>query len=257
MQLPTVYITGAPVTALPFDEQIAAMISWAKQRTGKVVCVANVHMLMESRWNANLRAVLEGADLITPDGMPLVWMMRWLGVKSQDRVAGMDIFLAVCREAANQNISIYLLGSTPDVLNKIQEKINEDFPGLDLAGIESPPFRPMTTTEDGDLVDRINSSGAGITFVSLGCPKQECWMAEHYGRVQSVMIGVGGVFPVYSGDKKQAPKWIRDSGLEWLFRLLQEPKRLFGRYLRTIPPFIWFAFQQISLKHFQQRSIKS
>jgi N-acetylglucosaminyldiphosphoundecaprenol N-acetyl-beta-D-mannosaminyltransferase len=257
IKLPNLPVTGTPVTALPLRQQIEVMIAWARQNSSRVVCVANVHMLMESRWNAELRVVLESADLITPDGMPLVWMMRALGASDQDRVAGLDIFLAVCEKAVKHNISIYLLGSTQDILNKMLVKLEHQFPGLKIAGVESPPFRPMTQVEDHELIERINHSGAGVTFVALGCPKQECWMAAHHGKIKSVMVGVGAVFPVYAGLKKHAPKWVREIGLEWLYRLIQEPKRLFWRYLTTIPPFIWFALQQLGFERNHQRSLKS
>ncbi|MEM8569224.1 MAG: WecB/TagA/CpsF family glycosyltransferase, partial [Bacteroidota bacterium] len=229
MNLPTVNVTGTEITALPFKEQIDTMISWTKNRSSRIVCVANVHMLMESRKNKSLRRVLENADLVTPDGMPIVWVMRSLGIRNQDRVAGLDIFLAICRQAIENDISIYLLGSTQDVLSKMKSRLEREFPALKVAGIESPPFRPLTEIEDVELVERINKSGANIIFISLGCPKQECWMQEHLGKVNSVMIGVGAVFPVYAGEKKYAPKWVRESGLEWSYRLLQEPRRLFGR----------------------------
>lgn len=251
MQLPKVDVIGTSVTALPFEEQIDIMLDWAMQGLSKVVCVANVHMLMESRWNANLRDVLERADLITPDGMPLVWMMRSLGIKAQDRVAGMDIFISICKKSSKQNIPVYLLGSTQEVLEKMRDKLKIDFPEINLVGLESPPFRPLTEIEDTELVKRVNDSGAGFIFVSLGCPKQECWMAAHQSKIKSVMIGVGGVFPVYAGVKKYAPKWIRESGLEWLYRLTQEPRRLWKRYWKTIPPFIWLAFIQLSSQTIQ------
>ena len=256
MQLPKIDVIGAPVTALSFKDQIDVMISWAKLRSSKVVCVANVHMLMESRWDERLRQILEKADLITPDGMPLVWVMQALGLKNQDRVAGMDIFLAVCRESIKQNIAVYFLGSTQDVLNKMSARLQQEFPGLRVAGMESPPFRPLMATEDVELINRINNSGAGLTFVSLGCPKQEYWMAAHHEKIESVMVGVGAVFPVYAGVKKHAPKWVRYGGLEWLYRLAQEPRRLFGRYFKTIPPFIWLALQQVSSQNKQNRSLK-
>ena len=246
MQLPQVEVTGAPVTALSFKEQIEVMMFWAQRRISKVVCVANVHMLMEARQNTDLRTALERADLITPDGMPLVWMMRSLGFKAQDRVAGMDIFLAVCKQSIEHGVPIYLLGSTQDVLDKMEARLNREFPGLQLAGLESPPFRPLTEAEDAELVERINRSGAGFLFVSLGCPKQECWMTAHHCKIKAVMVGIGGVFPVYAGIQKYAPKWVRDHGLEWLYRLIQEPRRLLGRYLSTIPPFILLAFHQVS-----------
>ncbi|MEM9806698.1 MAG: WecB/TagA/CpsF family glycosyltransferase [Cyanobacteria bacterium P01_D01_bin.56] len=248
MQLPTIDVAGTPIAALPFENQVEIMLGWAKRGLSRMVCVANVHMVMESHWHSDLSSVLESADLVTPDGMPLVWMMRLQGAKNQDRVAGMDIFLSLCRQATEANISVYLLGSTQDVLFKMQARLQKDFPDLKLTGAESLPFRPLTANEDRELIERVNCSGAGLTFVSLGCPKQERWMADHHGKIRSVMVGVGGVFPVYAGLKKHAPKWIRESGLEWLYRLIQEPRRLWKRYWKTIPPFIWLAFQQVKLK---------
>ncbi len=229
------------------------MLSWAQQNSSRVVCVTNVHMVMESHWNPALRRILETSDINTPDGMPIVWVMKALGVRDQERVAGMDIFLAVCERCERENVSLYLLGSTPDVLEKMEGKLKQEFPGLELAGTESPPFRPLTDTEDAELIERINRSGAGLTFVSLGCPKQEYWMMKHKGDVQSVMVGVGAVFPVYAGVQKWAPKWVRYGGLEWLYRLKQEPKRLWKRYFQTIPPFMWLALQQIMQRSVQQR----
>ncbi|MGD1858555.1 MAG: WecB/TagA/CpsF family glycosyltransferase [Leptolyngbyaceae cyanobacterium] len=256
MSLPTVNVTGTKITALPFKEQISTIIRWTNKRSSRIICVANVHMLMDSRKNKNLQRALENADLITPDGMPIVWVMRSLGIRNQDRVAGLDIFLAVCHQAIRNNVSIYLLGSTQDVLSKMKVRLKHEFPSLKLAGMESPPFRPLTKVEDIELIERINRSGAGITFISLGCPKQECWMHEHLGKINSVMIGVGAVFPVYAGEKRYAPKWIRESGLEWLYRLLQEPRRLFRRYLRTIPPFIWLALQQVGTQKKQRQLLR-
>ncbi|MDB9526414.1 WecB/TagA/CpsF family glycosyltransferase [Oscillatoria sp. CS-180] len=245
MNFPKVEVTGTPVTALTLGEQISVMVDWAKRRCSKVVCVANVHMLMESRWNQSFSSILAKADLVTPDGMPLVWVMRKIGAKSQDRVAGMDIFQSVCDKAVQEGLSVYLFGSTPPVLSKMQERLKQDYPDLKLAGVESPPFRALTESENAAIAQRINASGAGFTFVSLGCPKQEIWMEDQRGKVNSVMIGVGAVFPVYARVKKHAPKWVRESGLEWFYRLLQEPRRLFGRYLKTIPPFVWLAFRQL------------
>ena len=245
MQLPSIEVIDVSITALTLNEQVELMVNWAKQRLSKVVCVANVHMLVESHRDAQLRTVMDGADLVTPDGMPLVWMMRSLGRKSQDRVAGMDIFVAVCEWCERENVSIYLIGSTQRVLDKMEARLRKDFPNLEVAGLESPPFRPLSEEEESETTARINSSGAGFTFVSLGCPKQERWMADHYGKLNSVMVGVGAVFPVYAGVQKHAPKWIRELGFEWLYRLLQEPKRLSGRYLSTIPPFVYLAIKQL------------
>lgn len=246
MSFPSINLTGTPVTALPLEAQVKVVLYWAKRFSSRVVCLANVHMLMESRWDCTFRQVLENADLVTPDGMPLVWMLRAMGIKNQDRVAGMDFFLRACQQAADQGIQIYLLGSTQDVLDRMQNRLKLDFPSLSLAGAESPPFHPLTPAEDQDLVQRINASSAGLTFVALGCPKQERWMVDHKDRVRSVMVGVGAVFEVYAGTKKHAPRLVRSLGLEWLYRLVQEPRRLWKRYWKTIPPFILLAVQQVA-----------
>jgi len=243
--LPTRKVLDFSITALRFDEQVQTIINWAKTRESKTVCVANVHMLMEAYWSLDFANVLRSADLVTPGGMPLVWMMRRMGAHYQDRVAGMDILLALCELAQTQNISILFLGSQSEILSKMRKKLDKEFPQLKIAGMEPLPFSPLTETEDEALMKKINSSGAGIVLISLGCPKQEIWMAQHKGKIQAVMIGVGGVFPVYAGIRKRAPRIMRDLGLEWLYRWIQEPRRLLVRYTKTIPLFIWLAAKQL------------
>jgi N-acetylglucosaminyldiphosphoundecaprenol N-acetyl-beta-D-mannosaminyltransferase len=239
-------VIGFPITALPFDGQIALMMKWASNRLSKTVCVANVHMLMEAHTNPSFASILLEADLVTPDGMPLVWLMNLLGNHHQNRVAGMDILMALCEQMVCQNISVFFVGSTPEILKKIQQHLFEDFPTLQIAGMEPLPFRPLTPEEDNALIQKINQSGAGIVLVSLGCPKQEIWMNQHQGKIQAVMVGLGGVFPVYAGIHKRAPNWVRQLGFEWLYRLIQEPRRLWKRYLSTIPPFLYLAGVQLT-----------
>lgn len=234
-----------PISTLAFNSQIDLMINWAKQRHSKMVCVANVHMLVEAWENSNFESILKSADLVTPDGMPLVWMLNLLGDKQAERVAGMDIFLSVCKQAELNNLGVFLLGSSPEVLDKISQRLQIEFPNIKLVGTESPPFRPMDDSLDLDMVNRINASGARILFVALGCPKQEIWMAKYRDKIQAVMIGVGGVFPVYARLVKETPQFMQKSGLEWLFRLSQEPRRLWKRYATTIPIFIWLMLTQI------------
>jgi N-acetylglucosaminyldiphosphoundecaprenol N-acetyl-beta-D-mannosaminyltransferase len=241
----THYLIATPVSILDFDGQINLMMNWAKQCQSKMICVANVHMLVEASQNPDFADILKGADLTTPDGMPLVWMLRLLGARQVQRVAGMDIFLAVCKQAEANQISVFLLGSSSEVLGKISQRLKTEFPMIKIAGTDSPPFRPLDSTADMELVQTINASGTRILFVALGCPKQELWMAQHRDKIQSVMIGVGGVFPVYAGVLKETPKFMQKSGLEWLFRLSQEPKRLWKRYFTTIPIFIWLMLKQI------------
>lgn len=243
--LPTQKVLDFPITALRFDDQIQTILKWASTRESKIVCVANVHMLMEAHWNPEFANVLKNADLVTPDGMPLVWMMRQMGVHYQDRVAGMDIFLALCQLAKILNLSVFFLGSQIEILSQMRKRLDQEFPQLKIAAMEPLPFRPLTEIEDEALIQKINSSGAGIVLVSLGCPKQENWMAQHKGKIQAVMIGVGGVFPVYAGIQKRAPLIVRNLGLEWLYRWIQEPRRLWGRYIKTIPPFMWLATKQL------------
>ncbi|MBW4443068.1 MAG: WecB/TagA/CpsF family glycosyltransferase [Plectolyngbya sp. WJT66-NPBG17] len=237
-------IIGLPVTALPFAAQMAIILNWAKSWSSRYACIANVHMLVEGYRDSNFALVLETSDLVTPDGMPLVWMLRLMGVCNQDRVAGLDVLIALCRQAPEEGISVFFLGSNAPTLEKIKVRLEQDFPDLTIAGMESLPFRRMSAEEDEALIHRLNISRCGIVFVALGCPKQEIWMSQHKNRVQAVMIGIGGAFPVYAGIHKRAPQLVRSLGFEWLYRLVQEPQRLWTRYGSTIPIFLWLAFKQ-------------
>ena len=249
---PSRQIIGFPVTALPFKSQMATILEWAQHGLSKSVCIANVHMLVEAYRNSSFATVLQQADMVTPDGMPLVWMLRLLGSPKQDRVAGLDVLQALCSQATAKGVKVFFLGAQSEILNRMRLRLNQEFPDLQIAGMEPLPFRPMTATEDEALVEMLNQSGAGIVFVCLGCPKQEVWMANHKGRVNAVMIGLGGAFPVYAGIHKRAPGVVRSAGFEWLYRWLQEPRRLWGRYSSTIPIFIWLACKQLLIDQRQQ-----
>lgn len=238
-------VIGFPVTALSFDTQIDLMLRWASDRLSKTVCIANVHMLMEAHSNPEFASVLSNADMVTPDGMPLVWLMNFLGNHRQDRVAGMDVLLTLCRRMPANQVSVFFLGSERSTLNRIRARLKREFPSVRLAGMEPLPFRPLTAEEDAAVVDKINQSGAGIVLVSLGCPKQELWIHQHQGQIAAVMVGLGGAFPVFAGVHKWAPAWIRKSGFEWFYRLIQEPRRLWKRYFHTIPPFVYLATKQV------------
>lgn len=242
---PAESVIGFPVASLCFRDQISLMMEWAKGKLSKVVCIANVHMLIEAHRDQGFAPILSSADLITPDGMPLVWMLKLQGVRQQDRVAGLDVMLALCEKASADGVSMFFLGSQSVILEQMRARLEREFPDLKIAGMESLPFRPMTVAEDEAIVQKLNQSGAGILFLSLGCPKQEKWMSAHKDRVQMVMIGVGGVFPVYAGIQRRAPRVVRLAGFEWLYRLLQEPQRLWGRYAGTIPIFLWLALKQL------------
>lgn len=246
--IPKKELLNVPVTCLPFDEQIMLMLRWAKMRCSKVVCLANVHMLMEAYWHTSFKNVLHKADLVTPDGKPLVLMLRGLGVYNQNQVAGMDVFLNLCNLAESTNVSIYFLGSTNEILEKIRHKLEQEYPILKIAGMKAIPYvsiEDIYSNRDTELIEEINQSQAGIIFICLGCPKQEIWMSQYQGLINGVMIGVGAVFSMYIGINPRAPYWIQKLGLEWLYRLFQEPKRLWRRYGTTIPPFLYLAIKQL------------
>ena len=231
---PTATVVGVPVTALGFKDHVSLICKWAQGApTGRIVCVANVHMLVEAQRHRRFRGLLHRADLVTPDGMPLVWVMRSSRAPRQHRVAGMDLLPALCSVAERRRIPVYFLGSTEAVLGHMRKRLRAEHPQLSIVGMESPPFRPLTDEEDNALVRRINASGARIVFVSLGCPKQERWMHSHRKRIGAVMVGVGGAFPVYAGLQRRAPRLLRFLGLEWFYRLAREPRRLWKRYLIT------------------------
>lgn len=246
--IPKKEVINIPLTCVPFDEQMMLILRWAKTRASKAVCLANVHMLMEARRNPWYKKVLHQADLVTPDGKPLVMMLRRLGIMHQNQVAGMDVFENLCDLAEKAGISVYFLGSTPEILDKMKQRIAVDYPVLKVAGMKSIPFMSVDeirTSRDESLIEEVNNSGAGIIFVCLGCPKQEAWMAQYQGAIQGVMIGVGAVFAMYAGLTPRAPHLIQHAGMEWFYRLIQEPRRLWHRYSSTIPPFLYLASKQL------------
>jgi N-acetylglucosaminyldiphosphoundecaprenol N-acetyl-beta-D-mannosaminyltransferase len=246
--IPTKHVLDSPVTALRFDEQMLLILKWARTRKSKMVCLANVHMLMEAYWHKEFASVLKSADIVSPDGMPLVWMLRQLGMRGQDRVAGMDVFQRLCQLSSLSGVSVFFVGSDAETLTQMNLKLKQEFPTLEVAGLEPLPFRPLTPEEDAALIEKVNQSGAGLMMVCLGCPKQEYWMLQHLNKINAVMIGVGAVFALYAGLHKRAPRVVRNSGLEWFYRLVQEPKRLWKRYSQTIPPFILLASKQLTTK---------
>ncbi|MEL6931223.1 MAG: WecB/TagA/CpsF family glycosyltransferase [Cyanobacteria bacterium J06600_6] len=246
--IPTKKLLDIPITCLPFEEQIMLMLRWAKTRNSKAVCLANVHMLIEAYRNPDFASVLHQANLVTPDGKPLVLMLQRLGIKHQNQVSGMDVFLNLCDLAEQTGIKVYFLGSTQKILNKIKRNLDNEYPVLRVAGMKAIAkieTEDITKSYDWELINEINQSGAGIVFVCLGCPKQEIWISHYLGSINSVMVGVGAVFSMYAGINPRAPRWIQQVGMEWLYRLLQEPRRLWGRYSSTIPPFLYLASKEL------------
>jgi N-acetylglucosaminyldiphosphoundecaprenol N-acetyl-beta-D-mannosaminyltransferase len=238
-------IIGTNLDQATYSSSIELILSWASSHESRYACIANVHTIMEAYDVIDFKNLVNNADLVTPDGMPLVWMMRAKGVKHQERVYGPTLMLKVIESATREDIPVGFYGGAPRVLESLVKGMQVRYEGLNVAFSCSPPFRAMGPEEDAVIVEKINRSGTRILFVGLGCPKQEYWMSEHRGRVKAVMIGVGAAFDFHSGVKPQAPVWMQKMGLEWLFRLAVEPRRLWKRYLYHNPRFIFLAIGEL------------
>ncbi|MCB0455248.1 MAG: WecB/TagA/CpsF family glycosyltransferase [Aequorivita sp.] len=238
-------ILGMRVDSTNYNDATKKVIEWSNDNQGRYICISTVHMIMEGYDNPKYQIIVNNADLVTPDGMPLVWMLKALGVKDQQRVYGPDLTLHVCAAAEKQCIPVGFYGGMPASLSDLTINLQAKYPKLKIVYSHSPPFRPLTPEEDNAVVQAINASGARILFVGLGCPKQERWAAEHKGKVNAVMLAVGAAFDFHSGRVKQAPNWIQKAGMEWFFRLLMEPKRLWKRHLKHNPRFIALALLQL------------
>ncbi len=236
----TTDVLGVDVSAMTMAETIELLGAWREQRRSAYVTVTNVHTIMECQQDDELLRIHREADLVTADGMPLVWL-HWLGgLRNAERVYGPDLMLAVCQASRDAGWRHYFYGGGPGVADELAVRLQRKFPWLCVAGTHCPPFRELTPEEDDAVCQVINDSGADFVWVGLGAPKQERWMAEHHKRLPNkVLISVGAAFDFHAGQKAQAPRWMQRSGLEWLFRLATEPRRLGGRYLRTNPRFIW------------------
>ncbi len=215
-------------------------MEWGLKHIPSYVCFANVHMTIEAHKDPSFLAKLDKASLILADGKPIALACKILHRKNQERISGMDFTPRILKAANEKKATIFLYGSTNNVLEALRKKINEQYPSVKIGGVISPPF---TNKPDPallqDHIDQINQSGANMVFVSLGCPKQEKWMADNYSKINAVLLGVGGAFPVTAGIQQRSPKWMQDWSLEWLYRLKQEPRRMFKRYLYTNTYFIW------------------
>ncbi|WP_295750815.1 WecB/TagA/CpsF family glycosyltransferase [Undibacterium sp.] len=239
-------VLSAKIDTLSWETALQRLYLWASQKESRYVCICNAHSVVTAGQDTAFAEVVAQADMATPDGAPVAWMIRKQGFKAQQRINGPDLMWRYCALAATREESIYLYGATPETLLILQQRLLTAFPGLKIAGAYSPPFRALTDQEDADVVARINASGAGTVWVSLGCPKQELWMAAHRGRINAVMIGVGAAFDYHAGTIVRAPLWMQNSGLEWLHRLVSEPKRLWRRYLVTNSLFIAGAARQLT-----------
>jgi N-acetylglucosaminyldiphosphoundecaprenol N-acetyl-beta-D-mannosaminyltransferase len=232
-------VLGVAVSAIDMVGALAAIEGWIGGDRHDYVCVTGVHGVIESRRSPRLRAIHNAAGLVVPDGMPLVWLLRRAGYREADRVYGPDLMLAALARPALRDCRHFLYGSSPASIARLRRNLEARFPALRIAGAISPPFRPLSRAEDEAVVTAIDRSGAEIVWVGLSTPKQEIWMAEHRARLRAnVLIGVGAAFDMHAGLLRQAPRAMQRCGLEWLFRLAVEPRRLWRRYLRNNPRFI-------------------
>jgi N-acetylglucosaminyldiphosphoundecaprenol N-acetyl-beta-D-mannosaminyltransferase len=225
---------GVGVSVTTYDEATEVILGAVRRREPAVVACQAVHAVITASSDPILCRQVNSFELVTPDGQPVRWAMNLLyRTRLRGRVYGPELMLRVCRRLAEEKISIYLYGGSPAVIEKLRENLGRLCPDLVVAGYESPPFRPLTADEDRAVVERINGSGAGVVFLGLGCPKQDRFAYEHRSALKAVQVCVGAAFDFHAGVKKMAPAFMQRHGLEWLYRLAQEPRRLFHRYLTT------------------------
>ena len=237
------------VDVVDLNEVLNRVTILSSAQTSAYVCVSNVHMCMEVFDSNEYRNIINNADLVLPDGRPIFWSQKLLGHKKAQQVRGQDIMRVVCKSTGQKALNIGLYGGSSDeLLKQVVEKLSNDYSDIRITFAYSPPFTAITLEEDDEIIKKISESNVDILFVGIGCPKQERWMAQHKGKINCVMIGVGAAFDFIAGKKKHAPRWIQKIGLEWFFRLCSEPQRLWKRYLIQNPRFIYHFLKQV-LKH--------
>ena len=233
-------VIGVAISATNLPEAVQTILSWKQTGERHSVSTCTAHTLVECRRDAGLRHRINRAGLATPDGMPLVWLAHRRGLHDVSRVYGPDLLLAVCEVGLESRLRHFFYGGAPGVPERLVARLRSRFPELQVVGTFSPPYRDLTAEEDAAMVEQINAAAPDIVWVGLGTPKQDLWTADHRAKLNaSALIGVGAAFDFYSGRVRQAPRWLQRSGLEWLFRLSQEPRRLWRRYLLDNLVFIY------------------
>lgn len=253
---PRCNVLGVGVSAVNLDTAVATLAAWIERGERQYVTVTGVHGVMESQRDPALKTIHNRAGMVTPDGMPMVWLNWLAGNKHVDRVYGPDLMLRVCQASEAHGWKHYLYGGGDGVAELLSSRLKARFPRMQLVGVECPPFRTLSETEEREVVARINASGADIVWVGLSTPKQERWMSRFRQRLRpAVLIGVGAAFDFHAGLKLQAPHWMQRAGLEWLFRLVSEPGRLWKRYLVNNPAFVGcLALSALRLRDFRDRA---
>jgi N-acetylglucosaminyldiphosphoundecaprenol N-acetyl-beta-D-mannosaminyltransferase len=238
-------ILGQRVDFTTYDKSVKKIIQFATQNQSAYICASNVHMVMESYDNKDFQRIINNADIVTPDGMPLVWTLKLLGIKKAERVYGPKLMTELLKLCSKENIPIGLYGGSQEVINNLLDRLPEKYNGLKIVYAVSPPYRELTKKEINKTIIAMKSSNCKIMFIGLGCPKQENWMAKNSPQLPMPLLGVGAAFDFLSNPKMQAPLPIQRVGLEWLYRLFTEPRRLWYRYCYHNPRFIYRVLQQV------------
>jgi N-acetylglucosaminyldiphosphoundecaprenol N-acetyl-beta-D-mannosaminyltransferase len=242
-----VNILGVGAMPLDLDKAAATLERWRTERQRRYVCLISVHGLVIAQRDPGIRSALNHCSMAAEDGMPLVWWSRLAGFAQARRVCGSDLLDAVCAYGLPRGYRHYFYGASPHVLGLLADRLTRRHPGLIVAGYRSPPFRPLTADEDAEDIAAINDARPDFVWIGLGMPKQEKWMVEHLGKVDATaLIGIGAAFDFHAGTKPRAPIWMQRSGLEWLFRLMTEPRRLAHRYLIDNALFVCYMLRQVS-----------
>ncbi len=244
--MPRGNILGVGVSAINMPQALQAIEGWMDARTPQYVCVTPAHAVMECHDHPEIKSIYNQSGLTTPDGMSIVWLLKLFGFPHVDRVYGPDLMLEVCRSSQDKGYKHYFYGGAPGVADQLAKKLLKRFPELKIVGLESPPFRELTDAENQEMIKRIQSAAPDIIWVGIGSPRQEKWMSRHLKDLGvPVLIGVGAAFDFLSGNKPQAPRWVQRSGMEWFYRLLSEPRRLWKRYMLNYPRFIVLVCMQL------------
>lgn len=253
VDLPTrVDVVGTGISTAGVDETVDLILHPGEQGLGVAVC--NVHSVMSARRDSSLRAALSAADVATADGIPLVWALRAAGQPDQERVDGFTLFWATIEAGLPKETRHFFYGNTEATLERITARLRRDYPEIAIAGTLSPPFRSLTEHEQSDHLDVIRRSGADVVWVGLGVPKQERWIAEANPHLDGMaLVGIGAVFDWVAGNVAKAPEWMQRAGLEWLYRLIREPRRLWQRYIWNNPAFLALLVSQLGRTRLRQR----
>jgi N-acetylglucosaminyldiphosphoundecaprenol N-acetyl-beta-D-mannosaminyltransferase len=250
---PRANVLGVGVSAIDMEAAIQLSDSMVRSRQRGYICVTGVHGVMEAQSDPLLKRILNRSFMTTPDGMPMVWVGKLQGHREMRRVYGPDFMLDFCRFSVERGYRHFLYGGNDGVADRLARELIRRYPGLQIAGTYTPPFRPLNPEEERDLADLVASTRPDVFWVGLSTPKQERFMAHYIDKLDvKLMVGVGAAFDIHTGGIKDAPRWVKQAGLQWLHRLLQEPRRLWRRYLVNNPRFVWkFGTQFFRLRKFE------